>query len=121
MKRIKSLFWVCVLFFCLMPINSAFAADTFTISGTVIEISTFPNMIAINEGGVVTEVYGIKFGYMERQYGVVIEEGTEVSVEAFEIVCYDGTTRLKAAEITVGDVTIELGTTSSGRGRNRRN
>ena len=121
MKMIKSLVWVCFVFVCFFSINNAFAADTYTISGTVSEISTFPNMIAIDEGDTITEVYGIRFGYLERQYNIVIQIGTEVTVEAFENVCYDGTVRLKATSITVGDATIDLASTGTGSGRGGRN
>lgn len=115
MKMVRSLFWVFVVFTCVFSINSAFAADTYTISGTVSEIGTFPNMIAIDEGDVITEIYGIRFNYLERRYDIVIEVGTEVTVEAYEKVCYDGTTRLKATSITVGDATIDFGS-AAGQG-----
>lgn len=123
MNMIKTLVWVCAVFMCFFSINNALAADTYSISGTVSDITTFPNMIAIDEGDTVTEVYGIKFGYLERQYNIEIQIGTEVTVEAFETVCYDGTVRLKATSITVGDATIDLASTtrSGGRGRNQRN
>lgn len=121
MKMIKTLVCVCALFVCFFSINNALAADVYTISGTVSDITTFPNMIAIDEGDTVTEVYGIKFGYLERQYNIVIQIGTEITVEAYENVCYDGTVRLKATTITVGDATIDLASTRSGRGRNQRN
>ncbi len=118
MNMMKNLTLVFVVLACFFSVNGAFAADTFTISGTVTDISTSPNMIAIDEGDMVTEVYGIKFGYLERQYNIFIEIGTEVTVEAIEYVCYDGTVRLKATNITVGDATINLvSTTGSGRGR----
>lgn len=121
MKMIKSLSCAYALFICFFSISAAFAADTYTISGTVSQMTAYPNMIAIDESGTITEVYGIKFDYLERQYNIVIQIGTEVTVEAIENVCYDGTVRLKATRITVGDATIDLASTGSGRGRNRRN
>lgn len=120
MKMVKSLICVFVVFACLFSVSNAFAEDTYTISGTVTEITTFPNMIAIDDGDAVTEVYGIRFGYLENQYNIVIEVGTEVTVEAYENLCYDGTVRLKATSITVDDATIDVASKgSSGRGRNR--
>lgn len=120
MKSVKGLLWIGVIFFCAAFLGTAYGAQTTTISGTVTDITTVPNMIAIDDGSTVTEVYGIKFSYLENQYGIVIEIGTEVSVEAYENLCYDGTVRLKAASITVGDASIDLGNAGSGSGRGRR-
>lgn len=121
MKMASKLLLIGIIFFCTAVSGVAFAADTVTISGTVTEITTYPNMIAIDDGVDVTEVYGIRLSYLERQYNIVIAPGTEVSVVAYENLCYDGTVRLKAASITVDDATVELETTGrgSGRGRNR--
>jgi hypothetical protein len=119
MKSANKILWVGIIFFCVVFSGVAFAADTFTVSGTVDEITTDPNMVAIYDDGVVTEVYGIKFSYLENKYNIVIETGMDISVEVYENLCYDGTIRLKATSITVGDATIELGTTGTGRGSGR--
>lgn len=108
MKSASKLLWVGIIFFCVVFSGVASAADTFTVSGTVSEITTDPNIVEIDDGGVITEVYGIKFGYLERKYNIVIEPGMDVSVDVYEYLCYDGTIRLKATRITVGDATIEL-------------
>lgn len=114
--KIKGLLCFLAIFFCVTSLSTAFAAETVTISGTITDMSTYPNMIAIDDGGVITEVYGIRLGYLARQYNVVIETGMAVSVEAYENLCYDGTIRLKATSITVDDLTIDIGRTGSGQG-----
>lgn len=108
MKMTKRVLLICAVIISVLTAGSVFAADTFTVTGTVNQITSNPNMIVINDGGVLTEIYGIKFNYLARRYGVVIETGMEVSVEAFEYLCHDGVTRLKAAGITVEDLTVDL-------------
>lgn len=104
--KIKGLLCIFAVIFCMTSLSTAFAAET--ISGTITEITTYPNMIAIDDGGVETEVYGVPFGYLDKQYNIVIAIGMTVSVDVVETVCYDGTIRLKATNITVGDATVEF-------------
>ncbi len=119
MKAIKKLSLISIAIFCILSVNSAFAADMSTISGTVTDMSTYPNMIVVDQNGVSTEIYGIKFSYLENQYNIVIEPGMDISAEVYENLCYDGTIRLKAASITVDDATIDLETTGAKGRRNR--
>ena len=83
------------------------AAQADTVAGTITAISTKPNMITVDE----TDVYGIRFNYLENKHDIVltVEPVTEVSVEVYEYYCpiYD-TTKLMACEITVDDAAISL-------------
>ncbi len=76
------------------------AAQADMVTGTITAISTDPNMITVNN----TDVYGIKFNYLENKHNIFLTVNTEVSVEVYEYYCpvYE-TTKLMACEITVGD------------------
>jgi hypothetical protein len=99
----KGLFVVLTVMMSLIVVQSACAQ---TVSGTITEISTQPNVIVV-EG---TQISGIRFNYLCNQYGICLEEGDEVSVEYFEYVCSDGSILFKACAITVNDATISLRT-----------
>jgi hypothetical protein len=62
-----------------------------------------PNTVVIDG----TEVYGIAFNKIES-YDIFLEEGDMVSIDAYEFTCSTGEVILKAASITIDDVTIAL-------------
>jgi len=109
MKRsMKGFFVIMAIVMCLVAVQSVRAAVTFTVEGTIEEISTRPNMIVINDGGdVLIEVFGVRFNYLAK-YNIVLEIGDYVSIDVYEYLCCDGTTKLKAYSVTVGDVTVVL-------------
>ncbi|MGD9212501.1 MAG: hypothetical protein PVI90_17090 [Desulfobacteraceae bacterium] len=118
MRAVKKISLIYTALLCFVMLNSAFSADIVTVSGTVSEISTNPNIIVIDEKDTLTEVYGIKFNYLKNQHDIAIEPGMDISVDAVESLCSDGTTILKAISITINDKTIELETRG---GRNSTN
>ena len=82
-----------------------------TVIGTIEEISTDKpsNMIVV--GG--TEVYGMRIKFLENQHSIVLQELmdeiTTVTIDAYEVVCSDGSTKLMACRITVVGVdTVDL-------------
>ena len=102
MKRsIGRIFIIITLILTVVAVQNAVAE---TISGQIAAISTRPNTITIDD----TELNGIKFNYLENKYNIVLEIGDEVSVEAYEQTCQDGSIVLMAYAITVGDATITL-------------
>lgn len=101
----SSLVRILVLVTLVMGVCVAQNASAETISGTITEISTKPNIIVIDD---TTEIYGVKLNYLANQYNVVLEEGDEVSVDTYTFECSDGSIKDKATAITVGDITIQL-------------
>lgn len=110
MRMTTKIFAILAIAVSLFAVQNVLAATTITVEGTVSQISTDPNMVVIDDDGVSTEVYGIRLSYLANQYNIVIEEGTSVSIEAYEYLCSDGTIKLMAASITVNDVTVQLRT-----------
>ena len=108
MRMTKTIFVILAIAVSLVAAQNLLAATTVTVAGTVAEISNKPNKLVIDDSGVLTEVNGIRFNYLENRYNIVIEEGTYVSVEAYEYVCPKGITKLIAYSITVNDVTVKL-------------
>ena len=102
-NSVKKLLAILAVTMCFIAVQNVYA-ETFEVSGVISEISTSPNMLDI-EG---TEVYGVKFNYLCNQYNICLEEGETVSLSAYEYTCSDGSIKLKATSITVGDVTVKL-------------
>ena len=74
------------------------------VTGVITAITLKPNVVDING----TDVYGVKFNYLCNQYNICLAEGESVSIVTYEYTCSDGTIKLMAASITVGDVTVQL-------------
>ena len=55
-----------------------------------------------------TEVYGMRFGYLENKYDIVLAVDDIVSIDVYEVLCSDGTFKLMACKITVDYVTVDL-------------
>ena len=100
-SSIKGLFVILAIVMSFVVVQSVCAE---TVEGTIDSILTKPNMIKVDG----SDVYGVKFKYLCNQYTICLEEGDTVSVEVYEFVCSDGTSILKACEITVDDATIAL-------------
>ena len=77
-------------------------ADTLT--GKIDSISYKPNIVEV----AVIEVYGVRFKYLDNRYNIDLDFGDEVTVDYYEFVCSDGTSKYMACKITVDDVTIVL-------------
>ncbi len=77
--------------------------------GTIEKISTKPNMIVVDDvvSGLL-EVFGVKFNCLDNQYNIDLYKDDEVSIGVYEFECSDGTTKLMAYEVTVGNVTVRL-------------
>ena len=101
----KSTIRILVIVTLVLSVFLAQNAFAETISGVITEISTHPNTIILDNE---VAVYGIKIDYLANQYNIFLEEGVSVTVEADEFDCRDGSTKLMASEITVGDATITL-------------
>lgn len=102
-KRNKKVLLIVVVALCFLAVQGV-NADTVEVSGVITEITLKPNVVTIDG----TEVYGVKFNYLCNQYNICLEEGETVSVVTYEYTCSDGTIKLMAASITVGDVTVQL-------------
>ena len=99
----KKVLVVLAVVMCFITVQNAFA-ETVEVSGVITEISTRPNMVSVDG----TEVYGIKYNYLCNQYNICLEEGDIVTITAYEYTCSDGSIKLMATSITVGDVTVQL-------------
>ena len=102
---IKGLFVIMAIVMSFVAVQSVCAVETFTVEGTISEVSTRPNMIVVDG----TEVYGVKINYLANQYNIDLQTGIDVSVDVYEYECptYD-TTKLMATSITVGAITVQL-------------
>jgi hypothetical protein len=103
-SSIKGLVVILVIVMSFVAVQSVCAE---TVEGTIDSISTQPNMIVV--GG--TEVYGVRFNFLSNKHDIDLSVNQWVIVTVYEYECSDGTTMLKACEITVPDVdpdTIEL-------------
>lgn len=102
-NAMKKLLAVLAVAMCFITVQNV-CAETLEVSGVITEISTSPNMVNV-EG---TEVYGIKLNYLCNQYNICLEEGEIITLTAYEYTCSDGSIKLKATSITVGEVTVQL-------------
>ena len=100
-KSVKSLLVALVIVMSLFTVQSAIAE---TVSGVVESIDTKPNVVVVDG----TAVNGIKLNYLCNQYNICLEEGESVSIDCYEYICSDGTVKLMATSITVGNVTVQL-------------
>jgi len=75
------------------------SAETIEVDGTITEISTQPNVVVVDG----TEVYGVKFNYLDKNHGIVLSVNLDVSFKVYEYECGDGTIKYKACEISVID------------------
>lgn len=96
---------VLAVLFHLSAVQTPLAAEITTVSGVVEQISYSPNMVVVDG----MEVYGISYNKIES-YNVELNEGDTVSIDAYEFTCSTGAVILKAATITIEDVTIALRT-----------
>jgi hypothetical protein len=101
MKRsMKGLFVILAIVMSLVAVQSVCAE---TVIGTIDSISTEQprNMIVVDG----TEVYGMRISYLANQYGIVLQElmeqDTTVIIDAYEVICLDGSTKLMACRLTV--------------------
>jgi hypothetical protein len=109
MKRsMKGLFVILAIVMSLVAVQSVCAE---TVIGTIDSISTEQprNMIVVDG----TEVYGMRISYLANQYGIDLQElmdlGTPVSIDAYEVLCLYGSTKLMACRLTVlGGETVDL-------------
>lgn len=115
MKRsLKGLLVVLAVFMMLGAAQGASAAE---VEGVITEIGTMPNTILVDgvlvqdNGDAVTgtfEICGIRYDYLVKKYNIDLEEQDYVIVEVLVSECLDGTIKLRASSITVGDVTVTL-------------
>lgn len=94
---------VLAVLFNLSAVQAPLAAEITTVSGVIEQMSTSPNVVVVDG----TEVYGIAYNKIES-YNIYLEEGDPVSIDAYEFTCSTGAVILKAASITIDDVTIVL-------------
>ena len=94
---------VLAVLFNLSAVQAPLAAEVTTVSGTIQSISQSPNIVVVDG----TEVYGIAFNKIES-YNIFLDEGDIVSIEAYEFTCSTGEVILRAANITIDDITIAL-------------
>jgi len=104
-SSIKGLFVILAIVMSFVVVQNVCAE---TVSGTIEAISTDKpsNMIVVKDvNDVLTEVYGMRIKYLDNQHGIVLEElmeeGTTVIIDAYEVLCSDGSIKLMACRITV--------------------
>ena len=109
MKRsIKGLVVILVIVMSFVAVQSVCAE---TVIGTIESISTGkPSNMIVVDG---TEVYGMRIKFLENQHGIVLQElmdeSTTVIIDAYGVVCSDGSTKLMACRISVVGVdTVDL-------------
>ncbi len=98
------------------PVSAVTQGTPMTVTGTIASIGTPGQGIGIDTGSGITTVYG--FGplpYWQEQNVVRPGIGETVAVEAVETTFSDGTTKLIATSVTVGDATIVLRDAETGR------
>ena len=100
-STIKKLFVILAIVMSFVAVQSVCAE---TVTGTIDAISTMPNKIEVDG----TEISGVKINYLINQYDIVLETGLVVSVDVYDFICSDGTTKYMATSITVGDITVKL-------------
>ena len=114
MKRsIKGLVVIMVIVMSFVLVQSVCAE---TVIGTIESISTGKpsNMIVVEKtDGTTVEVYGMRIKFLENQNGIVLQEvmdeSTTVTIDAYGVVCSDGSTKLMACRISVVGVdTVDL-------------
>ena len=81
-------------------------AETFIVEGEIESISYKPKIVLVDG----TEVYGVRINYLLNQYNIDLQVVDFVTIQLYENLCFDGTIKIKACEITVGDATIALRT-----------
>ncbi len=97
------------------PIVNIFDGTPVTISGMVSEIGTQGSGIVIDTGSALVNVYGLGPVCLWDSMGVARPVvGENITVDAYEVTLSDGSTRLIASSITVGDQTIYLRDSSTG-------
>ena len=107
-SSMKTLFVILAIVMSFVAVQSVCAE---TVEGTIDSILTPPTKIVVGEGDdVLTEISVVGYNYLCNQYGICLEVGNKVSIEYYEYECSDGTIILKACEITVDGVTVELRT-----------
>lgn len=99
----KGVLLLMAVLFSLIAVQAPLAAEVSSVSGTIDEISTKPNMVVIDD----TEVYGVSFNKLEM-YNISLEVGAYASFEVYEYICSNGDLKLMAYSVTVGDVTLVL-------------
>ncbi len=91
------------------PLADSVDSTPVAIEGMVTAIGTPGTGMSVDTGDEVLTVYGIGPVWFWNKIGVARPEiGEQVSVSGFEVTLSDGSTRIIATEITVGDATITL-------------
>lgn len=107
-SSIKGLVVILVIVMSFVSVQSVFAE---IVTGTIDSISTDkPSNMIVVDG---TEVYGMRIKFLENQNSIVLQElmneQTTVTIDAYGVVCSDGSTKLMACRITVmGGDTVDL-------------
>ena len=102
-SSIRTMFVLLAIVVSFVAVQSVWAAETYTVTGTIDTISTKPNKIVID--GI--EVSGISFNRLAN-LGIDLEVDMEVSIDVYEFLCSDGTIKLMAYSITVDGDTVDL-------------
>lgn len=107
MKSVLIVWTLCMTIFTVVAAHAQQASVY--VDGEVVEVYSKPNMIVVDDilSGNQAEVYGIRYPYLEK-YNIVLEEGINVYIEAFEYECKDGSINLMAESVKVGNVTVDL-------------
>lgn len=92
-----------------LTLVQAINAQAVTVEGDVYSVSIDTSSIQVYEDNeTITTVYCIPFNHLAKKHQIVLEFGDEVSIEAYDRTFSDGTTKLVAISLTVGDVTVQL-------------
>ncbi len=91
------------------PIMNIFDGTPVTVSGMVAETSGQGAGIVIDTGAGLVSVYGLGPACLWDALGIAKPVvGENITVNAYEVTLSDGSTKLIAASVVVGDQTIEL-------------
>ena len=98
-NSIRTMFVILAVLMSFVAVQAA-SADTVTVEGTITAISTTPNMITVDTVDSDTDVYGVKFDYLDNRCGITLSVDMDVTVKAEEYYCaLNDITVLKAVSI----------------------
>jgi hypothetical protein len=114
----KKMLMILAILLSLVVVQAASAEVTGIVAGTVSAVNSAENSITVDVGaGTLTTVYCIPLTYLANKK-IIVDVGTPVSIEVSECTFSDGTTKLVAVSLAVGDplVSVKL----PGKNPNRR-
>lgn len=94
----KKLFILLAIVMSFVAVQSVSAE---TVEGEITGMKTRHNVVTVDEGSIETDVYGVKYDFLENQCSIDLDLHDIVSFEVVEKTCSDGSIVLFACEVTV--------------------